>query len=338
MTGTAGAGRGGSGAGTAGRGGSGGSGGSAGSSSGSAGSSAGSSGSAGSGGAAPSPVTPTKVGNKYQLAFGDVTFEIDPQTGGRVSKLALSGTDTIVSSGTDPTTWGSVFWTSPRADWTPTTDDWPPPTAIDNAVYTASISGTHILATGPTDSVLSVNMAKDYAADATSGWITLKYTINNASTTKARKAAPWEISRVPRGGIVFFPVGASVTKGPLTTLTQSDGIAWFDDAPKTATSPDGDKCAADGMGWTAYVLGGNLFIKKFQDQPSTAQAPGEGEVDVYPGAGFLEFEVQGPYTNIAASGNFPWTMQWRVVKVPSSVTIAVGSATLVQFVKQQLAL
>ena len=88
----------------------------------------------------------------------------------------------------------------------------------------------------------------------------------------------------------------------------------------------------------AYVLGGNLFMKKFTDQPSTAQAPGEGEVDVYPGAGFLEFEVQGPYTNIPASGNLPWTTQWRAVKVPSSVTVAVGSATLAQFVKQQLAL
>ncbi len=84
----------------------------------------------------------------------------------------------------------------------------------------------------------------------------------------------------------------------------------------TATSPDGDKCAADGKGWTAYVLGSNLFLKKFTDYPATKEAPGEGEVDVYPGAGFLEFEVQGPYTDIAAAGTLPWTIQWRVVKVP----------------------
>ena len=52
-------------------------------------------------------------------------------------------------------------------------------------------------------------------------------------------------------------------------------------------------------GWTAYVLDGNLFLKKFTDQPASAQPTGEGEIDVYPGAGFLEFEVQGPYTQIA---------------------------------------
>jgi hypothetical protein len=277
-----------------------------------------------------SAATPTRVGNKYQFTFGDVVFEIDPQVGGRVSKLALAGTDLVVSSGTDPTTWGSVFWTSPRSDWTPQT--WPPPAAIDNAAYTGSLSGTHVVVTGPTDSGLGVNMVKDYAADAVSGWITIKYTIN---ATRARRAAPWEVSRVPRGGIVFFPVGSSLTQGPLT-ITQSGGIAWFDDAPRTATSPDGEKCAADGMGWTAYVVGGNLFLKKFTDQPASAQAPGEGEVDIYPGNGFLEFEVQGPYTSITASGNLPWSIQWRVVKVPSSVTIAVGSTTLVEFARQQL--
>src|SRR6185503_20022547 len=114
-----------------------------------------------------------------------------------------------------------------------------------------------------------------------SGWITIAYTIH---ATGARKAAPWEISRVPRGGIVFYPVptGATVTRGPLT-ITQSNGIVWFDDAPKTATSPNGDKLYSDGAGWTAYVLNGNLFLKRYADQPASAQAPMEGEIDVYPG-------------------------------------------------------
>jgi hypothetical protein len=291
------------------------------------------SGGAGGGGApdggASGPVTPAMASGRYQFSFGDVVLEIDPMDGGRVSKLALSGTDLIVSSGTDPTTWGSVFWTSPRSSWPGTM--WPPPAAIDNAAYTASLSGAHVVVSGPTEPTLGVNMKKDYAADA-SGWITINYTIN---ATKALKAAPWEVSRVPRGGIVFFPVGSSLTAGPLM-ITQSAGIAWFDDSSKSVTSPNGDKCYADGMGWTAYVAGGNLFLKKFMDQPASAEAPGEGEVDVYPGNGFLEFEVEGPYTSIAASGNLPWSIQWRVAKVPSTVTIGVGSTTLVNFAKQLL--
>jgi hypothetical protein len=217
-------------------------------------------------------------------------------------------------------------------DWTPET--WPPPAAIDNAAYTASIMGTHVVATGPTDPGLGVSMAKDYSVDPATGYINIAYTVK---ASKAIKASPWEVSRVPRGGIVFFPVGSSLTAGPLT-VKQTSGIAWFDDAPKTATSPDGAKCFADGAGWTAYVLNGNLFLKKFMDQPASAQPKDEGEIDVYPGAGFLEFEVQGPYTSIPANGSLPWSIQWKVVKVPSTISVAVESADLVNFAKQQLGL
>jgi hypothetical protein len=281
------------------------------------------------------------AGSKYRFTFGDVVFEIDPQTGGRVATLSVSASDLIISTGhpadgggTDPTTWGSVFWTSPRSAWTPQT--WPPPAAIDSAAYTGGISGTHVVLNGSTDTSIGVSMSKDYAADATTGLITIGYTIN---ATKAIHAAPWEVSRVPRGGIAFFPAGSSLTAGPLT-VTQSGGIVWFDDGPQTATSPDGSKLSADGSGgWEAYVVGGNLFAKKFTDVPANMQAPApEGEIGVYPGAGFIEFEVQGPYTQIAAAGKLSWSTSWRAVKVPSSVTIAVGSTSLVNFVKQTLGL
>jgi hypothetical protein len=91
-------------------------------------------------------------------------------------------------------------------------------------------------------------------------------------------------------------------------------------------------------GWSAYAVNGILFLKKFTDTPASALAPDEGEVDIYPGAGFLEVEVLGPYTSIAAGSNLPWTTQWRVATIPSTVTVSVGSTTLVDFAEQQAAL
>jgi hypothetical protein len=295
-------------------------------------------------------VTPTISGSRYRFAWGDTVLEVDASVGARVATLSISGADIIVPStaaahvdgGTslDPTTWGSVFWTSPRSAWTPV--QWPPPPNIDNATYTGMITGgTHAVFSGPTDTSIGVAMSKDYSVDATSGWISIGYTIK---ATKAQKAAPWEVSRVPRGGLTFFPVpGASsvVNQVPLTIMQtgSSPTIVWFDDGPKTATSPNGDKLYADGSGgWTAFVINGNLFLKKFTDIPASAQPTGEGEVDVYPGAGFLEFEVEGPSTMISANGTLPWSIQWKVVKVPSSVTIAAGSTSLVNFVMQQLSM
>ncbi|HYQ42156.1 MAG TPA: hypothetical protein VER11_09310 [Polyangiaceae bacterium] len=299
---------------------------------------AGGAGTAGAGGGSAGPVVPVQVsgGSLYRFNSGDSILEIDAQTGGRVSKLSLSGADMMVTTASDPTTWGSVFWTSPRTKtWMP---EWPPPAAIDNGPYTATIAGTHLTLTGAADTSLGVSMAKDYSVDSASGWITIKYTINSS---KAQSAAPWEVSRVPRGGIAFFPLGtaSSLKAGPLT-VTQSGGMVWFDDGQKTATSSDGSKLVADGKdGWEAYVFGGNLFLKRFTDQPVSLQAPnGEGEICLYPGASWVEFEVQGPYTAIPASGSLPWTVQWRLVKIPSTVTVAVGSATLVSFVQQQLAI
>jgi hypothetical protein len=345
-TGTGGRGGGAGNAGTAGRGGSGGSAGTTGGagSGGRGGSSGGTTGTGGSSpdGGVPNPVTPTMNGSIYHFGWGDSVLEIDASVGARVSTLSLGGADLIVpqsmaahaDGGLDPTTWGSVFWTSPRSAWTPQT--WPPPVNIDNAAYTGMISGTHAVFSGMADTSIGVSMAKDYSVDGTSGWITIGYTIK---ATKAQKAAPWEVSRVPRGGLVFFPA-ATVTKGPLT-ITQtgtSPTMVWFDDAAMTATSPNGDKLYADGSGgWTAYVRNGNLFIKKFTDIPANQQPTGEGEVDVYPGNGFLEFEVQGPYTMINAGSSLPWSIQWKIVKVPSSVTIGAGSTSLVTFVQQQLA-
>lgn len=291
----------------------------------------------GAGGSTSNPVTPTSASNKYRFSFGDVVMEVDAATGARVTTLTLGGTDLIMPLATDLTTCSSTFWTSPRADWTPGTDDWPPLVAIDSGPYEGFISGTHALFKGAKDPTMGVSMDKDFSADAGTGWISITYTVN---TTNAIKAAPWEVTRVPRGGIAFFPSGAqAMTKGPWKTVTQSSNITWVDDTAKTTTSSDGSKAYGDGTGgWFAYAVGGNLFLKKFTDTPANQQAPSDGEVSVYSGTGFLEFEVQGPYASIPAGGKQPWSIKWRVVKIPSSVTVAVGNATLSDFAAAQAAL
>jgi hypothetical protein len=293
-------------------------------------------GSTGSGGSTSSLVVPTTVASsgRDRFAFGDVIFEVDPKVGARVGKLSLSGADMVVSSGTktDQTDWGAVFWTSPQSAWD---KNWPPPAAIDSNPYTGGISGSHLVLDSASYTALGVSVSKDFSADSATGWITVAYTIK---ASKAVQAAPWENCRVPRGGLAFFPAGTSLTKGPLT-MTQTGDMVWFDDASKSATSPSGDKAVADGSGgFLAYALGGNLLLRKFTDTPASAFAPKEGDDEIYPGDGFLELEVQGPYTSIPAGGSLSWTVAWRIVKIPTSVTVSAGSTSLADFAKQQAAL
>ena len=289
------------------------------------------------GGTTSSAVVPTTVSSsgRDRFAFGDVVFEVDPKVGARVATLSLGGTNmvaTIAATDTTNTTWGAVFWTSPQKAWD---SNWPPPAALDSNAYTGGINGNHLALDSASYAALGVSVSKDFSADSATGWITIAYTIK---ATKAVQAAPWENCRVPRGGLAFFPAGTTLTKGPLT-MTETAGMDWFDDAAKTATSASGEKAIADGSGgWMAYALGGNLFLRKFTNTPATAQAPSEGQDEIYPGSGFLELEVQGPYTSIPAGGSLAWTIAWRIVKIPTSVTVSAGSTTLADFAKQQAAL
>jgi len=304
-------------------------------------------GATGTGGSTSSPVVPTTVSStgRDSFAFGDVIFEVDPKVGARVATLSLGGANmiaTIAATDTDNTTWGGVFWTSPQKAWD---SNWPPPAALDSNAYKGGISGNHLVLDSDPYTALGVSVSKDFSADSATGWITIVYTIK---ATKAVQAAPWENCRVPRGGLAFFPAGSSLAKGPLT-MTESASIDWFDDKSMSVTGTNGAKAIADGSGgWAAYALGqnggngGNLFLRKFTNTPASAQAPGEGQDEIYPGptgsSGFLELEVQGPYTSIPAGGSLAWTIAWRIVKIPTSVTVSAGSTTLADFAKQQAAL
>src|SRR5664280_1732530 len=306
-------------------------------------------GGAATGGAMSNPVTPTMVSSsdyRFTLtACSNVVMDVNPQVGARVTSLTIGGKNVIVNyncASYDPNSTcnnsGSTFWTSPQSAWSPT---WPPIAEIDGNNYPATVTGNHLVATEAANATLGASVTKYFSADVGTCWITLLYTIK---ATKAISAAPWEITRVPRGGLSFFPAGTTMTPGPLaanttTTTTTSPSMVWFDDSSQSATSPSGAKLIADGTGgWLAYALGGDLFIKKFTDVPPASFAPGEGDVEIYPGTGYLELEVQGVYTSLGTGVGLPWTVQWRVVPIPSSVTVAPGSASLITFAQQQVAL
>jgi hypothetical protein len=191
-----------------------------------------------------------------------------------------------------------------------------------------------LIVASATDPTMGINITKDYSVDGASGWISIAYKIG---VTSARKAAPWEDTRVPRGGVAFFP-GSVIAAGPLTVSTTS-GVVWFDDKSQSATSPDGSKATGNGTsGWSAYAVNGVLFLKKFANVPMSSFAPSEGNVDIYPGMGFLEVEVLGAYTSIPANGSLSFSVQWRVAKIPATVTVAAGSSTLLDFAMQQAAM
>jgi hypothetical protein len=296
-------------------------------------------------------VAPSRISDsdyRFRMTTCHLEMDVNPQIGARVSALRMGGTNVITPYACGGAAYdgmaacnnsGSTFWTSPQAAWP--SGGWPPIATVDGNAYAPIISGDHLLMTGNGNPALGASVDKDLSAIDKTCSIALRYTIK---ASRPITTAPWEITRVPRGGIAFFPQGDSTTLaagplGPYVTVTTatSPSIVWVDDSTKAApVPPGGAKLIADGAGgWLAYALGDVLFIKKFTDVPPASFAPKEGDVEIYTGSDYLELEVQGAYTQLAGGESMPWTVQWRAVAIPRTVSVKAGSATLLAFAQRQ---
>jgi hypothetical protein len=260
-------------------------------------------------------------GGRYTLAQGELRFEVDPRLGGRITSFRLGALDVLAGPDVSPNNWGSTFWTSPQSDW-----GWPPPAEFDEIDYVASVAEEVLVLEGPKNPALGLALSKRFSPHGNGKAIVIEYRIHNRSDV-SRTVAPWEISRVREKGLTFFPMGAS-SSGTLAVEAQ-DGVIWYLHDPSVLGDP-GKKHFADGTGgYIAHVAGELLFVKSFKDVGPDAQAPGEGEIEIYANDRYVEVEVQGPYTRIEPGSALSWTVIWQLCRLPASLHVTPGAlATL----------
>ncbi len=263
------------------------------------------------------------------LEVDGVRLEVDAHAGGRVTSLRRGDVEVLSGPDVDADNYGSTFWTSPQSDW-----GWPPPVAIDRGPYAVEAAGDAITLAGSPDGALGVRVTKRFSIDRAGRAFAMEYTLHNVSGAP-KTCAPWEITRVPPGGLTFFPTG----DGPSGTLRLDarGGASWFAhdgvSAPSAGLPAAGLKAFARGKrGWLAHATGGLLFIKRFEEVPPGTQAPGEAEIEVYANPRYVELEVQGRYGTIASGASTSWAVSWLVRELPEGVAAAAGSATLVALV------
>jgi hypothetical protein len=309
------------------------------------------SGSCGSGGKCADPFAPTGTvtnnGNIWKITAGATTLEVDQAVAGKITAFTLDGTNFLVIN--DAST-GSVFWTSPQAEWN--ANGWPPPEELDTKAYTPSSAENVLTMTGPTGTTGAVT--KRFWANVEHQTVTIEYTFKN-TTSAAVKKAPWEITRVYPGGLTFFPIASPPVQLPGTCncfleipFTTAGGAAWWKYL-KAEFNQD-VKGGADGSeGWAAHINCGTglekacaagaksmVMIKQWAD--ATTEAPGEKEIEIYANAGhnYVEFEQQGDYQSIEAGGTMVWTMHWMLRYLPTDVAPTPGSEALLDWVRSQL--
>jgi hypothetical protein len=258
-------------------------------------------------------------------------MSVDPVNGGRVVSYRLNDYEFLTGKVIDEDNYGSTFWPSPQSYW-----NWPPPPVLDVKPYSAINEGNIIKVTSEKDPVTGFQFVKEFSSGKNSR-MNLTYSIINISN-EIKNAAPWEISRVNKEGLLFFPMGqGSIGKKQFEEANTEiiDGIAWYKDEKK---KPEKHLLSiADGSeGWMAYAIDSKLFIKKFPDITPDMFAPGEAEISFYisPEADYIEIEIQGKYETIKPGEKTTWDIDWIVKDIPMDIEVKKDSKELVKFVRE----
>lgn len=240
---------------------------------------------------------------KYTITNGDVTMTIDASRGGKIVSYKYLDQE-VLSQSRFPNSFGSTFWTSPQSEW-----NWPPVREYDSMAYSAYLKSDSLVLTGQMSERFGMRIRKTFTADEKTGAIVITYTIINESD-QTRQAAPWEVTRVPNGGMVFFQADETVPSNRMKGLPFSfeKGAAWYvmdEDKPNR-------KINADGKGWLAFCDNGLMFVKKFQDLAPSQPAPAEAEIQIYVNSGktYVEIEEQGAYTRLEPGDELSWSVTW----------------------------
>ena len=261
---------------------------------------------------------------KYSIAAGNVTMTVDAARGGKILSFRYADRE-VLSQTRFPNSFGSTFWTSPQSEW-----NWPPVAEYDTKPFEAEIQGDALVLTGQKSERFGYRVRKTFRADPRHGAFVITYTLINESGEE-RQVAPWEISRVPNGGLLFFEARTVEPANNMTGLPFEfqHKAAWYtmDEARENR------KVNADGRGWLAFLDGGLLFVKKFQDLRAGQAAPAEAEIQVYanPGKTFVEIEEQGAYTTLQPGASLDWTVRWYLVPCEEQ---AVPAKTLLRLAKR----
>lgn len=252
------------------------------------------------------PVQEPDPANLYTVTAGDVSITVDAGFGARVRSLRL-GDKEVLSTLRFPNAFGSTFWISPQVRW-----NWPPVPEHDRLPYVVSRNGEgNIVMTSSLSEKFPYRISKEFAPVPGKDAVRVRYTVTNEGGEPC-SIAPWEITRVPGGGLIFFEAPVEgITPAGLMDFKPLYGVSWYSFDEK----PQNRKVNADGRGWLAFSDGGAVLVKKFPDIAPEDPAPGEAEVQVYVNGGrtYIELENQGPYVTLAPGESLLYEVEWYVL-------------------------
>lgn len=256
------------------------------------------------------PQTESLGDGLYGISMGDLSMTVDAEHGAKILSFKY-GDKEIISQLQNFNAFGSTFWTSPQSEW-----NWPPVAEYDRLPYEVVMGDDYIEMTGQVSERFGYSIGKKFTADAKDGAMVVTYTITN-HTDSLRRVAPWEITRVPGSGLIFFEaLSSAITPAGLMDFDDAYGCSWY----SFDESDQNRKINVNGKGWLAYADNGLMLVKSFDDLAEGECAPQEAEIQVYVNQGktFIELESQGAYTELGPGESLSYTVKWYLVPVETA--------------------
>ena len=266
----------------------------------------------------------------FELKAGNSIMKIYAN-GGRIISYKY-GKKEILTQSSEHENYGSTLWSAPQSNW-----GWPPFDVLDNQEYQVKQKKNYLKMTSKPDSKSGFQMIKTWKAIGKQS-IQIEYQIKNISR-KPKSVGAWDVTRVPCGGLAFFPDGGA-GKIPVSSLKadiQQNGINWISIDKKPIT--DHQKLFSTAKeGWLAYALNGMLFIKQFPDTKPENYSPEQGEVEIYINKekSYIELENHGAYVTLNPGKSLKYKQNWFLITVPDSIKTEVGTQELCNLVRARL--
>jgi hypothetical protein len=198
----------------------------------------------------------------------------------------------------------------------------------DNSAVEATVIANGLLLTMPPGPLSGIQKALQITLDPATSEVLVRHRLRNTGAWPV-ELAPWAISVMAPGGFAIAPLptafhpdrllpNRALTLWPYTDM-RDDRWLWGTDyvllQQKAVADPARDRTKVginNTLGWAAYYLKGNLFIKRFTPVEGARYPDFNSSLEVFSNSRMLELETLAPLTVLQPGATVEHDERWEL--------------------------
>lgn len=261
-------------------------------------------------------VVSEKFPGVFEIKAANLVLIVDANTGARITSAKYGDFEFLVPKNDEKIAFGSTFWPSPYMT------NWPPPKDYDQTAWEVKELGNGLLLSGPVLKNLGLQFKKKIEFQSSDSSFVFEYTIFN-KTDSVVWVAPWEITRLPKGGEFIAPALSSQfnTQKSLELVENGFYSGLFRCVVPESYQGKSQKISLDANeGWEVYILKEHIFLKLFEniEKEKFAKKSADAELYIDDDSNYVEVESQGAFVSIPPGSSIVYKTKWLLLTIPKN--------------------